>query len=137
MTLAVGTKWFHRILHLILRIGFHGLSSLHKLFTSLSILVLGLCMLYHNLYCVFSYHLPSISLVSGIYIAVIILTWVVQSLRLALSNGPNRVGVSSEDGNRSSFRNVVLFSEYRTMDNVQKPSNSECYAPSSEPFGIH
>jgi hypothetical protein len=52
-------KKFHRILQLILCIGFHGLRLLHKLFTSLSILVLGLCMLYNNLYCVFSYHLPS------------------------------------------------------------------------------
>jgi hypothetical protein len=24
--------------------------------------------------------------------------------------------------------------EYRTMDKFQKPSNSECYTPSSEPF---
>jgi hypothetical protein len=35
----VGTEWFHKILQLILCIGFHGLSLLHKIFTSLSILV--------------------------------------------------------------------------------------------------
>jgi hypothetical protein len=29
---AVGTKWFHRILHLILCIGFHGLGLLHSNF---------------------------------------------------------------------------------------------------------
>jgi hypothetical protein len=49
---------------------------------------------------------------------------------LALSNGPSRVGVSfpsPEDGSRSSFRNVVFSSylEFRTMDKVQKPSDSE------------
>jgi hypothetical protein len=35
----------------------------------------------------------------------------VQRLKLALSNEPNRVGASPllEDGNRSSFRNVVFF----------------------------
>jgi hypothetical protein len=26
---------------------------------------------------------------------------------------------------------------YRAMDKVQKPSNSECYTPSSEPFGTY
>jgi hypothetical protein len=31
---------------------------LHKIFTSLSILVSGLCMLYHNFYCIFSFYLP-------------------------------------------------------------------------------
>jgi hypothetical protein len=39
-------------------------------------------------------------------------TSVVHWLRLALSNGPNRVGVYNlkpEDGNRSTFRNVVFF----------------------------
>jgi hypothetical protein len=37
-----------------------------------------------------------------------------------------------EDGNRSSFRNIVLssfFLEYRTMDRVQKPSNSDWTVP--------
>jgi hypothetical protein len=34
------------------------------------------------------------SLVSGIYIAVIIMTWLLQWLWLALSEGPNRAGVS-------------------------------------------
>jgi hypothetical protein len=47
--------------------------------------------------------------------------------------GPNTVGVSlrsPEEGNRSSFRNVVFSSclEFRTTDNVHKPSNSECCA---------
>jgi hypothetical protein len=36
---------------------------------------------------------------------------------------------SPEDGNRSSFRNVVFssFLEHRTMDKVQKSSNPEIY----------
>jgi hypothetical protein len=42
----------------------------------------------------------------------------IQSLRLALSTGPTWVGVftplSPEDGNRSSFRNVVFSSLYNT-----------------------
>jgi hypothetical protein len=48
---------------------------------------------------------------------------------LALYNGRNRVGVSRspEDGNRSVFRNVVFFLEYRLTDRVQKASNPECY----------
>jgi hypothetical protein len=33
-------------------------------------------------------------LVSGIYIAVVNMTWVVRSLRLALSKGPERLGIS-------------------------------------------
>jgi hypothetical protein len=53
--------------------------------------------------------------------------------------GHNRIGVSlpsPEEGNRSSFRNVVFYSylEFRTMNKVQKPSDSDCYTPSSEPF---
>jgi hypothetical protein len=34
------------------------------------------------------------NVVASIYAAVVILTWVFQSFRLALSKGPNRVGVS-------------------------------------------
>jgi hypothetical protein len=54
------------------------------------------------------------------------LAWVVQWLRLALSKGPNRVGVSpppSEDGNKSSFRNIVFSSylEFRAMNKSRKP----------------
>jgi hypothetical protein len=51
---------------------------------------------------------------------------------LALSKGPNRIIVSPsfEDRNRSSFQNVVFssfffFLEYRMMEKVQKPSNSD------------
>jgi hypothetical protein len=54
----------------------------------------------------------------------------VQWMRLALSNGPNRVGVSlssPEDGNRSSFWNVVFSSylKFRPIDQVQKLNDSE------------
>jgi hypothetical protein len=67
----------------------------------------------------------------------------IQWLRLALSKGPNWLGVLPppwpEDGNRFSFRNVVFFNflEYWTMDKVQKLSNSECYTPSSGPTRIY
>jgi hypothetical protein len=47
-----------------------------------------------------------------------------------ISKGPNRVGVSlpsPEDGNRSSFRDVVFsgYLEFQTMDRVLKLSESE------------
>jgi hypothetical protein len=63
----------------------------------------------------------------------------VQCLRLALSKQPNCVGVSllsSEDGSRCSVRNVVFPGclQFRTMGSVQKPSYSDCYAPSPEPL---
>jgi hypothetical protein len=32
---------------------------------------------------------------------------------------------------------VKAFLEYWTIDKVKKPSNSECYTPSSEPFKIY
>jgi hypothetical protein len=48
---------------------------------------------------------------------------------------------SPEDGNRSSFWNVVFFHCYlgkiRTMDKVRKPSICVCYTPSSEPYSIY
>jgi hypothetical protein len=31
----------------------------------------------------------------------------------------------------------LSFLEYRTMDKVQNPSNSECYTPSPDPFRIY
>jgi hypothetical protein len=63
------------------------------------------------------------------------LTW------LALSKGPNRVGISlasSEYGRRCSFRNVVFsrYLEFRTMENVQKPIDSERCTASLETFRL-
>jgi hypothetical protein len=54
-------------------------------------------------------------------------------------SGPTRIGVSFPspgDGNRSSFGHVVSSShlEFRTMDKVQKPTDSERCTPSSEHF---
>jgi hypothetical protein len=64
MMLAVGKKWFHETLHLIPCNGFLGLGLLtrflHKLITSISVLVSGPCVLYHNLYCIFSCYLPQL-----------------------------------------------------------------------------
>jgi hypothetical protein len=54
-----------------------------------------------------------LNLVSVAYKAVVNIAWVVQRLRLTLSKGPIRVGVSlpsTEDGNGSSFPNVVFSS---------------------------
>jgi hypothetical protein len=46
---------------------------------------------------------------------------------------------SPENGNRSSFRKrcVFLHLEFRTMENVYKCSNSECYTPSSQSFRFY
>jgi hypothetical protein len=46
---------------------------------------------------------------------------------------------SPEDGNRSNFRNFVFSSylRFREMDKGHKPSNSECYTPSSEPLRFY
>jgi hypothetical protein len=75
-------KMVLQILHLILCIDFHGLGLLArcvaKNFTSVYILVSSLCILYHNFYCMCSCYLLSKSLVSGIYVAAVILTWVVR-----------------------------------------------------------
>jgi hypothetical protein len=45
------------------------------IFISISLLVSRLCMLYHNFCCLFCSYLPH-SLVSGVYIAVVNMTWV-------------------------------------------------------------
>jgi hypothetical protein len=57
-------------------------------------------------------------------------------------NGPNRVGVFPLTWGRKQTQIpkpcvLLWFLEYRTMDKVQKPSNPECYTPSSEPFRIY
>jgi hypothetical protein len=64
---------------------------------------------------------------------------VVQWLRLALSKALMRGGVSPETRKRYSLQNFVFYSflEHWTIVKVQKPSNSECYIPSSELFRIH
>jgi hypothetical protein len=63
-------------------------------------------------------------------------------------------GILKRTQNNTTFRKLDLFSssgpvsvskilcfsvllEYRTMDKVQKPSNAECYTPSSEPIAIY
>jgi hypothetical protein len=58
-------------------------------------------------------------------------------LKLALSNGREYLP-SPEDGNRSSFQNIVYYNylKFQTMDKVHGPSDSECYAPFSEFFRI-
>jgi hypothetical protein len=74
----------------------------------------------------FSYS-PSVSPGECCYSTLIHVT--VQWLRLSLSKWSNGVCISPspENGNRSSYRNFVFSSllEYRTIDKVQNPSNSE------------
>jgi hypothetical protein len=69
------------------------------------------------------------------------LTGVVQWLRSALSKGPNWVGVFSPlhlrmETDPVSETSCFLFSSIPDDEKVQKPSNSLCYIPSSEPFLI-
>jgi hypothetical protein len=57
-------------------------------------------------------------------------------MKLVLSKGPKSVGVflpSSEEGNKSSFRNILFrsFLEFRTTEKVQNLSNSENVAAST------
>jgi hypothetical protein len=65
-----------------------------------------------------------------------------QWLRLALSNGSCRLGVSHPlIRGRKQIRlpiccALLCFLEHRTMDRVQKLSNPECYTPSPEPVRI-
>jgi hypothetical protein len=57
----------------------------------------------------------------------------VQNVRLALFEGPNRVGVSllsPEDGSRSSFRNVVFV--FRIPDVGQSPETLRKSSPSRQ-----
>jgi hypothetical protein len=44
----------------------------------------------------------------------------------------------SDDGNRSSFRNIVLYRclEFRTIDKVHKPRDPEWHTPSLEPLYV-
>jgi hypothetical protein len=133
MALVVGKKLYHSILQLILWVGFHGLGFFHKISTSFSILVSGLCMCYHNFYYIFSCYLLLTRSVG-------ILTWTVHWLRLALSKGHNKAGFSlppPEDENRYSFQNIVFssFLNTRRWTSPETPANPY-YTPSSEPFRI-
>jgi hypothetical protein len=64
----------------------------------------------------------------------------IQWFKLALSKGLNRVGVSPLTWGQKQVQfpklYILQFLEYRTLDEVQKPNNSECYAPSLEQFRI-
>jgi hypothetical protein len=60
-------------------------------------------------------------------------------LRLALSKGPNGVGLSVHLRTETDIVSEKLRSRvFRIPDDEEspKPSNSECYTPSSEPFRI-
>jgi hypothetical protein len=59
-------------------------------------------------------------------------------LWLALSKGPNRVGISPHTWgwHQIQFPKRSVLNNW-TMDTVQKLSNSECHTPLSEPFKIY
>jgi hypothetical protein len=82
-------------LNLIRRtLAYGGSSTVNSESNLFFISVLCLCILYHNFIAYFSVMSRPQSLVSGVYIAVVILTWTTQWLKLACSTGPNRVRVS-------------------------------------------
>jgi hypothetical protein len=95
--MAVGTKSFHKFSFNILCIGFHGLVLLAE-FVAYNFLLYFHIRSVHALSDFIEYF-PVTSLwhsfVSDIYIAVVILTWVVRWLTLALPKGPNWVGILS------------------------------------------
>jgi hypothetical protein len=97
------------------------LGVLTKIFTYVSILVSGLCMLYHYFYCTFSCYLPSTKPgLRYLYTAVVVLTGVIQWWQLALSKELNRVRVSLV-----TWAQKQIQLPKRCVDKVQKPSNSE------------
>jgi hypothetical protein len=63
-----------------------------------------------------------------------------QWLRLALSKGPNW-GVSTPFtwGQKQTYfpKRFLWYLEFRLINKIQKPSNSECCTPSSEPFWFY
>jgi hypothetical protein len=78
------------------------------------------------------------TLISGIYIAVVILTQLVQWLSLALSKGPNWAGILPPHlRTEADPVSETLCSLVFRIPEVQKPSNSECCTPSSERFIIY
>jgi hypothetical protein len=102
-----------------------------------------MCVLYHNfcLYVVSCYLKPNYHDLKWLN-SCVNMTGVVQWLRLALSKGPNWVSVFSPLHLRTEtdpvFETSCFYSlECRTMEKVQKRSNSVCYTPSSEPFRIY
>jgi hypothetical protein len=114
MALSVGSKWFPRILLLILCIGLHGLGLLARFgaknSTSVSILVSGPCMLYRNFYCIFSCYLPS-TMPGLMYPYICSYTDMdCPVTEIDLSKRSKRVDVSHlpEDRNRTRFRNLLF-----------------------------
>jgi hypothetical protein len=70
-----------------------------------------------------------------------VLTSVTRQIEV-LSNGTNKVGSyspSTEYENIFKFGKFVrsIYLEFLTMGIVGEPSDSECYTPSSEPFGFY
>jgi hypothetical protein len=60
---------------------------------------------------------------------------------LLFSRKPGHISVQCKTNRPNNWVSGVCPSsgtlKYRTMDKVQKPSNSECYTPSLEPFRIY
>jgi hypothetical protein len=109
------------------------LGSLHKIFTSFSIQVSGLCMLCHNSYCIFSCYLPltkpglmCLCSCSSIYVNCPVTE--VSSFYL-----PH---LRTETGPISETLGSLFFFQHSGGRTDQEPSNSECYT-SSGPFFIH
>jgi hypothetical protein len=87
-----------KIFKLILCYDAHGLALLHLIYTSFCILLSGIYTHHHNFYCTFfSVISHSQGLVSGVYIAVVILEYVRQQAEV-IQNYNNENACNSEEG---------------------------------------
>jgi hypothetical protein len=112
------------LLHLVLLVMF-----VAQIYTSFSIPVPRMCVLYHNFYWVFSCYLPPNKPGLEWLNSCVNLTEFVQWLRLALSKGPKRVDVFSPFHLRTetdpvSETSCFLVSRIPDDGEVKKPSNS-------------
>jgi hypothetical protein len=58
-------------------------------------------------------------------------------LRLGKPKRVSAAFLTAENENISSFKNVMCFLEYQTMDKVQKLNNPDCNTPKAKPFIIN
>jgi hypothetical protein len=112
------------ITHLIRCIDIYGLGLLQKKFTSVSVLVSGPCLLYHNFYCIFSCYLALAKPGLGYLNSCNYTDMGCPVIVVRFSKVPNSVSVSPspEDGYRSNFQNVV-FSSFLEPPAMEKSKN--------------
>jgi hypothetical protein len=92
---------------------------------------------FHNFYCISSCYLSLTKPDIRHFYTDTCLDMVIQWLKLALSSGPNRVGVPClvPEGRNIQFPKPCV-SKCWTLNKVKENNNPKCYAPSSEHFNI-